>query len=50
MRVSWRWETRAKGVMLGKWRWARRIVVVVVVLGCRYGLRCELKALDYGLC
>lgn len=47
MRVSWRWETRAKGVMLGMWRWARRIVVVVVVY--RYGLRCELKALDYAM-
>lgn len=29
MRVSWRWETREKGVMFGRWRWARRIVVVV---------------------
>lgn len=47
VRVSWRWETRAKGVMLGMWRWARRIVVVVVVY--RYGLRCELKALDHGM-
>lgn len=46
MRVSWRWETRAKGVMLGRWRWARRIVVVVVVvvLGYREVGRYELKA------
>lgn len=25
VRVSWMLETRAKGVMLGRWRWARRI-------------------------
>lgn len=43
MRVSWRWETRAKGVMFGMWRWARRIVVVVYRGVGRY----ELKALDY---
>lgn len=43
VRVSWRWETRAKGVMFGMWRWARRIVVVVYRGVGRY----ELKALDY---
>ena len=27
VRVCWRWETRAKGVVFGRWRWARRIFV-----------------------
>lgn len=28
--VSWRWETRVKGVMPGRWRWARRMLMVFV--------------------
>lgn len=34
MRVSWRWETRVKGVMFGRWRWARRMVAVAVIPSC----------------
>ena len=41
MRVSWRWETREKGVMFGRWRWARRIVVVVVLFSREKGLKCD---------
>lgn len=43
MRVSWRLETRAKGVMFGMWRWARRIVIILM---CREVYACELKGLS----
>lgn len=29
VRVCWRSETRVKGVMFGRWRWASRIVLIV---------------------
>lgn len=40
--VSWRWETRVKGVMLGRWRCARRMLSVVVVVAIvRLGSICK---------
>jgi hypothetical protein len=30
VRACWRAETRAKGVVWGRWRWASLIVVVVI--------------------
>lgn len=46
MRVSWRWETREKGVMFGRWRWARRIVVVVVFFSREEGLDCRVGGIE----